>query len=87
MLFAVRCLTYQTDAMAEHDALLEALQALTEHTSYAILASHSWSCPSEERLGVVWKAWHAVRISYRSPFSPSRLQGVEGVPGFDQQVG
>lgn len=71
--------------MAEQDALLDYLLALTEQTSHAVLASRSVLGVSE-RSGVVWNAWHAVRMSYRSPLSPSRLQGVDTVPGFDAQV-
>lgn len=74
--------------MAEQDALLEALQTLTEQISHAILGSCATPGLPERagRYGVVWNAWHAVRMSYRSPLSPSRAQGVDGVPGFDAQV-
>lgn len=74
--------------MAEQDALLEALQTLTEKTSHAILGSCATRGLPEKagRCGVVWNAWHAVRMSYRSPLSPSRAQGVDGVAGFDAQV-
>ena len=71
--------------MAEQDALLEALQALTEKTSHAILSSGSLAGLSE-RSGVVWNAWHAVRSSYRSSLSPSRVEGMQAVTGFDAQV-
>lgn len=71
--------------MDEQDALLEALQNLTEQTSHAVLAFRA--VPGlEERCGLVWNAWHAVRMSYRSPLSPLRVQGVEGVAGFGVQV-
>ena len=70
--------------MAEQDALLESLQTLTEQTSHAVLSCRAVS--GLERCGLVWNAWHAVRMSYRSPLSASRVQGVEGVPGFGAQV-